>query len=83
MIDIKKEFTKESISNRLSKETIGEKWQKVKDIAGIVWGISSTAQALIQLGVFTVNPVIGTILGGIVTTSLIIYGRARLDNSKK
>ena len=80
---IKQEFTRESINDRLSKETIGETWEKLKTIAGVVWGISSTTQALIQLGLFTVNPVVSTILGGVVTVSLIVYGRGRLDKSKK
>ena len=79
----KTEFSKESIKDRWSLETISKKWVIVKDIAGVVWGVSSTAQALIQLGAFTVNPVVSTILGGVVTVSLIIYGRGRLDKSKK
>ena len=76
------EFTKQSIKDRLSLDTIGEKWQKVKDFSGVVWGISGTALAI--MGLFAGVPAIATtIVSGIVTVSGVIYGRARLDKSKK
>lgn len=80
--DIKKEFTKESIKARLSVDTIGEKWRKIKDFSGVVWGISGTALAI--MGLFAGVPAIATtVVSGIVTVSGIVYGRARLNKSKK
>lgn len=79
---VKTELSKESISSRLSIKTIGDGWKKVKDVAEVVWSISSSALAIMGL-IAGVPPLAITIVSGIVAVSGTIWGRARLDNSKK
>ena len=72
---------KEIIKDRLSSKTIGERWKKVRDVAGIVYVVGS----LIVTPLFPVAlpAVVVQTVSWITLASGVIAGRAQLDTSNK
>lgn len=72
---------KEELNKRLSSDTIGDGWKKVRNIAGVVYVVGSLV--VTPLFPFALPATVVQIASWITLVSGVIAGRAQLDTSKK